>query len=245
MKADYRQLKSLFDDWRGYGMKKSFISEGGNRRSGNYEILCDKWRKIYLEMDHEELIQRFHLESDEEAMYVIYFHEKYRLDKKSGMLTLDSDPDRILSFNTVMSIYNLFYYSRPGAKIKGEFVPYRQVKRAAPFAPAFQRTVVNPLAGKFNGRQELLEKACKAMGGVPIRQGDVGYQLNAFNCIPVQVLFWDGDDEFEAQANILFDADITDFLHEESVCCIGSDLVRRLSEEAGLGDVDQLLGSMI
>ena len=226
-------------------MKKNSVSEKRERRSGNYEVLCDKWRKIFLEMDHEELIQRFHLESDEEAIYVIYFHEKYRLDKKSGALTLVSDPDRKLVFNTVMSIYNLFYYSRPGAKIKGDFVPYRQVKRAAPFAPAFEKTIVKPLAETFDGRLELLEKACKAMGGIPIRQGDVGYQLNAFDWMPVQVLFWDGDDEFDAQANILFDADITDFLHEESVCCIGSDLVRRLSEEAGLGDVDQLLGSTI
>lgn len=226
-------------------MKKSFISEEEHGRIDNYEVVCDKWRKIYLEMDREELIQRFHLEDDEEAVYVVYYHEKYRLDKESGMLTLVCDPDRKLAFNTVMSIYNLFYYSKPGARVKGEFVPYRQVKRAAPFAPAFQRTVVKPLAKKFNGRAELLEKACKALGGTPIRQGDVGYQLNAFDCMPVQVLFWDGDDEFEAQANILFDADITDFLHEESVCCIGSDLVRRLSEEAGLGEVDQLLGSMI
>ena len=56
------------------------------------------------------------------------------------------------------------------------------------------------------------------------------------------VVFWDGDDEFKAQANILFDADITDFLHEETVVCIGADLVKRLCEEAGLGSARDLMG---
>ncbi len=83
-------------------------------------------------MDHEELIRRFGLESSEDAMYITYFAEKYRLDRKSGMVTLERDPERRLGFNTLMSIYHLFYYSKPGAKVKGEFVPFRLVKRASP-----------------------------------------------------------------------------------------------------------------
>ncbi len=35
-------------------------------------------------------------------------------------------------------------------------------------------------------------------------------------------------------ANILFDADITDFLHEETVVSAASELFRRLAEESGL-----------
>ena len=53
----------------------------------------------------------------------------------------------------------------------------------------------------------------------------------------LEVVFWDGDEEFPAQANILFDGDITDFLHEETVVCVAADLFRRLVEEAGLSDV--------
>ena len=63
--------------------------------------------------------------------------------------------------------------------------------------------------------------------------------------MPLTVLFWDGDEEFEAQANILFDADITDFIHEETVVCVAADLVRRLAEEAGFAVSERLMGNDI
>ncbi|NCB94662.1 MAG: DUF3786 domain-containing protein [Clostridia bacterium] len=220
---------------------KDFISENTNASTNNYLMACEKWRKIFLSMDMDELIERFHLEHDNEALYITYYNEKYRLDRKTGMVVLADKPDFLLSFNTAMSIYNLFYYSKPDAKVRGEFVPFRLVKRAAPFDPAYQKTTIKPFARAFSGHCKELKDACIALGGKSVPQGDVGYVINAFDFMPVTVLFWDGDDEFEAQANILFDADITDFLHEETVCCIASDLVRRLAEEANIGEIYELL----
>lgn len=221
-------------------MRTSFLKEDGSNNADRYIMVCENWREIFRKMDHEELITRFGLENDQEALYILYYNERYRLDRKSGMLVLAADPERELSFNTVMSVYNLFYYSKPGAKVCGEFVPFRLVKRASPFDAAFHRTVIQPLARRFDGHADSLKKACEALNGKPVLQGDVGYVIPAFDCIPVTMVFWDGDEEFEAQANLLFDADITDFLHEETVCCIGADLVRRLAEEAGLKEADQL-----
>lgn len=208
----------------------------------NYAAVCETWRKKILEMDLNELKQRFSMEEDAQAYYITYYNEKYRLDKENAALALAGRPNKTLTFNTIMSIYNLFYYSSPKARVRGEFVPFRQVKRAAPFTDAFHRTVLSPLAQMFGGHVLEMHRACKALGGRKIRQGDVGYVIDAFSCMPVTVLFWDKDEEFEAQANILFDADITDFIHEETVCCIAADLVRRLAEEADMGKVSQLLG---
>ena len=89
---------------------------------------------------------------------------------------------------------------------------------------------------------EELRRACDALGGRPLPQGDAGYQILAFDCMPLQFIFWDGDDEFPAQANILFDADITDFLHEETVVCVGDELFRRLGEESGLREIRRPFG---
>lgn len=61
-----------------------------------------------------------------------------------------------------------------------------------------------------------------------------GYQLPAFECIPMRLYFWDGDEDFEAQANLLFDESAVDFIHVESVVTIASVGVFRLAEAAGL-----------
>lgn len=226
-------------------MRGNYITVQDGKLADHYEETCEIWRKKFLEMDQEALADRFLLEKDGQALYLTYFNERYRIDRKSGMITLEKDPERRLAFNTVITIYNLFYYTKPAAKVSGEFVPFRKVKRAAPFDPAFQRTILKPLARTFTGKTDRLKRACEALGGTPIPQGDAGYVVSAFPWIPLTVVFWDADEEFDAQANILFDADITDFLHEETVVCIASDLVRRLAEEAGIPKVEHLMGGDI
>ena len=218
---------------------------GKTSRSDNYQELCRQWQERYLSMDRNELKARFNLRADDHAHYITYYQDEYRLDQQDGSLTLVSDPNRVISFNTTMAIYTLFHYSKPEAKVCGEFVPFREVKRAAPFAPAFQRMIVDPFCKSFSGQIGLLKSACEALHGQPIPQGDIGAVFHAFDWMPVRLAFWDGDDEFDAQATILFDANITDFLHEESVVCIGADLVRRLCEEAGLPISKDLLGSTL
>ena len=206
----------------------------------NYQAVKEKWRDIFAGMDHEELKTRFSLEGDSDALFITYFGQRYRLDRKSGEIAFVEEPGREISFNTAMVIYHLFYYSRPGARVKGEFVPFRQVKRAAPFEAAYKRNILEPFARTFGGQMEKLESACQRLGGRPIPQGDVGYVIDAFSCMPLTVVFWDRDEEFEAQANILFDADITDFLHEETVVLVAEELTRRLAEEAGLNSLSTL-----
>lgn len=200
----------------------------------NYDRLNENWRKLFLQMDHEELARRFRLKTDDGALYITFYGRQYRLDRRSGAVTEAENPDAPVSFDESMSILNMLYYSRPGASVSGRFVPFRDVKGASPFAPAFEKSVASGLAAPFEGRLDALKRACEALGGEKIPQGDAGYILRAFDFMPVMLVFWDGDDEFGAQANLLFDARITDFTHEESVCCIAGALMHRLQELAGV-----------
>lgn len=206
----------------------------GAEKQNRYEMTNEYWRNIFLQMDCDELAERFSLRSDEDALYIRFCCRDYRIDKKSGHIIDVNAPERKLSFNVLMSIYNLFYYSKAGAAVRGEFVPFRAVKRASPFAPAFEKSLEFGLTKPFSGKAELLRKAGEKLEGEPVNYGDVGFVVRSFDFMPVMVVFWDEDDEFPAQANMLFDADITDYIHEETVCCIAGEVMERLIEEAGL-----------
>lgn len=201
---------------------------------GNYALVNENWRRLFLEMDHAGLAQRFGLRIDGGALYIVFFRREYRIDRASGEITDMENPGDAISFDVRMSILNMFHYAKPGASVCGRFVPFREVRGAAPYAPAFAKSVASGLAKPFSGRLELLKEACAALGGEPAGYGDAGFIIRAFDFMPVMLVFWDGDDEFEAQANLLFDADITDFTHEESVCCIAGALMHRLREIAGV-----------
>ena len=74
-----------------------------------------------------------------------------------------------------MNIYNTFYYSAAHPVASGNLVAFRQVKRVYPFEAAYRRTIIFRLQELFAGKTEELRKACEALGGTLLPQGDVGY----------------------------------------------------------------------
>lgn len=200
-------------------------------RQSNYDQVIENWRLKFLEMDQEELIRKFQLEADEEFLYIIYFSKRFRIDRKTGIIT---ENGKSPGFDTVMNIYNTFYYSAAHPVASGNLVAFRQVKRVYPFEAAYRRTIIFRLQELFAGKTEELRKACEALGGTLLPQGDVGYVLPVFPFLNIAVLFWDKDEEFEAQANMLFDSEITEFMHEENVVCVAADAVYYLTLAAGM-----------
>ncbi|MFR4270166.1 MAG: DUF3786 domain-containing protein [Blautia faecis] len=200
-------------------------------RQSNYDQVIENWRLKFLEMDQEELIRKFQLEADEEFLYIIYFSKRFRIDRKNGFITEDGKSP---GFDTVMNIYNTFYYSAAHPVASGNLVAFRQVKRVYPFEAAYRRTIIFRLQELFAGKTEELRKACEALGGTLLPQGDVGYVLPVFPFLNIAVLFWDKDEEFEAQANMLFDSEITEFMHEENVVGVAADAVYYLTLAAGM-----------
>ena len=197
----------------------------------NYDQVIENWRLKFLEMDQEKLTRKFHLEADEEALYIVYFSRKLRIDRKSGVIT---DQGVHPGFDTVMNIYNTFYYASEHPVASGNLVAFRQVKRVYPFEAAYRRTIISKLQTIFSGKTQELKMACEGLGGTPLPQADVGYMLPVFPFLNIAVLFWDGDEEFDAQANMLFDSEITEFMHEENVVCVAADAVYYLTLAAGL-----------
>ena len=59
-------------------------------------------------------------------------------------------------------------------------------------------------------------------------KGDAAFLFYAVPQIPLRLIFWDADEEFPAQTQVLVDSRITDYLHYESVGCVISDLLERL-----------------
>lgn len=200
----------------------------------NYEKLCEEWRMKFLSMDQDKLMHKLpELKMEGDYLTLVHFGRKFGVHRFRGDIVAMEDEDKIYN-GTKMNIYNLFWYSRETAFFRNQWVAFRDVKGAGPFSPAFEKNVLKPFALTFAGKTDLLKKAAEKLGGVAVRQGDAGYIINAFDCIPLQYLFWDEDDEFQAQSNILFDLSVTDFIHVESTVSLAVDGVVRLAQMAGI-----------
>lgn len=209
------------------------------RKPDNYQKWIEEWADRFRHMDQEQLMKKLpELKPDGDYLTLFHFGHRYGIHRISGEIrSMDTmeEPSR----NVKLNIYTLLWYCKPGAVLSGQWIPFRSLKDASPFGPAFQKSVLQVLAGTFSEHTDELCAACEKLGGQKLSLSDAGYRLAPFRCIPMQVLFWDGDDEFPAQANLLFDKNATDFIHVESVVTIASEGVARLADAAGL----PLLGS--
>ncbi|MEE0420732.1 MAG: DUF3786 domain-containing protein [Lachnospiraceae bacterium] len=198
---------------------------------GNYERVLDEWREKSRTWDLRKKWGELGLpEYAGENPRLACYGVMYEWNPRDGRIYEAGHPEREAQFTTAMNIYSLLYYSRTAPALSGIWVPLREVKRAYPFAAAFQNRALGPFARCFDGRKEALIRAGEQLGFRRIPFSDAGFEAMAFPCLPVRFLFWDGDEEFPAQANILFDSNITDFVHEETVVMLGEDGVRRLME---------------
>lgn len=196
--------------------------------TSNYKKLCVEWRQKFLTWDHQKIYHKLNLPGYyDDHLEITYFGIPYSIDRNSGIITNMTNPSEENTFSTEMAIYHLFYYSKEHPKQSKIWIPFREVKGAAPFERAFERMILKPFAHNFSGRTKELISAGERLGFQRLTHGDVSFYVEAFTCIPMKFIFWDGDDEFPAQFNILFDKNITDFTHEETVVLLaeeGADL---------------------
>ena len=202
--------------------------------TSNYDKVLETWRHNFLAMDQNALIRRFCLEADENALYITYFSRKIRIDRKNGYISYVDFPEEVPGFNTSITIYNMFHYAVENPRASGKLVAFREVKRVYPFEAAYRQTILKEMENLFEGHTEEMRRGCERLNGRKMPQGDVGYILPVFPFLEIAVLFWDGDEEFPAQANMLFDSDITDFMHEENVVGVAADAVHYLGIAAGV-----------
>lgn len=204
-------------------------------RLSNYDALCEMWRQRFLTWDHAAQMENLRLPGlFDDRVELTYFGIPYRIDRKTGRIENVKTPGAVVTFNEQMALYHLLWYAKPSPANSGVWVPFRQVRGAAPFDAAFQKLVLRAFADSFAGKLPQLLAAGEALGFPRLNQSDAGFYVEAFSCMPLQFLFWDSDDEFPAQANILFDQNITDFTHEETVVTIAQDGVRAFLTAAGI-----------
>lgn len=200
----------------------------------HYEKNCQDWRNRFLKMDLAERMAVLpELKREGGCLTLRHFHRKLGIRLEDGRMEALEDA-RPVSHITQLNVYTLLGYASPGARLLGQWMPFERLRHAAPFGPAFRRGVIKTFAATFSGHADRLEDAMERLGGRRLAHADVGFELKAFECIPVRFLFWEGDDEFPAQGNLLFDQSATDFIHVESVVSIATEGLRQLAREADL-----------
>jgi hypothetical protein len=110
----------------------------------------------------------------------------------------------------------------------GNWVSYREIPGASFYFSAFVKRAIDPLKKVFGQNAAALSRAAEILGGETIDAGDVGYEFRLFPNLPVRLILWVGDDEFPAEAGIVFDESVKEILSPEDIAWLAGMLVYRL-----------------
>jgi len=123
----------------------------------------------------------------------------------------------------------LHYLAAKGEKKSFDrWISFREIPGAAFYYSAFVKRAVDPLKKTFGKEAELFVKAAKSLNGKAIDAGNAGFEFNLFPHVSLQLILWEGDDEFLPEANILFYDKIGDIFSPEDVAWLSGMLVYRL-----------------
>ena len=199
-----------------------------SHRTSNYTKQAESAREYFLKWDQAEMIRRFGLTHDENFLYIGFFNEPYSIDRLTGEV-LHCDGGRQASFNAIMSIYDILCWSKPGARLSGQWQTLNNLSAHSNFG-ASGRSPHLETAKRYAGRVLTLKRACTVLGGREATKADIGFLFDAFSFLPVVFQFWDGDEEFDPKINFLFDSNTLDFIHFETAWYVAGRLIERLDK---------------
>lgn len=125
----------------------------------------------------------------------------------------------------------LFYLSlADGAEPAGAWFSFRELPDGWLYHQAFQSYTGHVLVQTLGDDVAAFAAAAQAAGGEETGLGDAGYAFQALPKVRLAMVFWQGDDEFGPEAQVLFDAASSHYLPIDGLAALGSRLVQRIVE---------------
>lgn len=200
-------------------------------RTNNYLIQARQAKQRFLTYDSQALIRKLTLKADEDFLYVPMLCQTYRIRRTTGDMErfdgaawVDAN-----SYEEVMTLLDLVCDSREDRHLSGRW------KNMSAFGLQFHQNLLegtrDPWAEAFQADQEGFRRACIALGGKPLPNGDIAYAIEMLDGLPVALQLWLGDEEFPPNLRLMWDENAGMYIRYETMYFAKALLLDRIAEE--------------
>jgi len=186
-----------------------------------------------------------------EARRAVAAREIEEIARRSGALVVDGGlelmllghtyrllwPELVLTFSDgnpcpeELTILVLDYCSlADGTEPTGGWIGFQELPNGAFYRRAFQGYTGDQLVADLTADVEAFRRAAEQFRGEPIEMGDAAYAFRVLPHVPLAVVWWIGDDEFPANATVLFDRAASHYLPTDGLAILGRMLCRSLAK---------------
>jgi len=150
-----------------------------------------------------------------EIVTLKYLNEIYRIDVLSAEASFVDSKSPIPQRDKILILH--YFTQAQGTQLTGKQIPFRDLPGGLVYYPTFIKRTIEPLADVFGKNPALMVGVGKMLGARKGETGDAALVIDAFAEVPVNIILWQGDDELKPEVNLLFDANILDYLTTEDI----------------------------
>jgi hypothetical protein len=190
----------------------------------SYKFACEKLAKI---TDIEEQCHKSgarYLEPHE--IVINYLNQPYHITLPDVEILLEDSNVEVPLRDKILILH--YFTGAKGTEATGKLIAYKQLPGGISYFPAFSQRAIAPFVNRFGKSPELLIKAAAKLGGREADYGDLAVTVSAFDHVPITLVLWKGDEELAPNGNILFDANISDYLSTEDVTVLCETIIWKL-----------------
>ena len=183
-----------------------------------FDLACAALREMELHERAERAGANYSKGEEGEKVRIPFFFESYEI--RLPQVEFYSPSQKAVSL--VSRVLMLHYLLRAdGTPVSGRWVAYKEVPGALLYGAVFARRVTEPLEKKFGRSARLFREAGLRLGGEPGPVGDASLFLRALPRVPLQLVLWEGDEEFPPKVQFLFDSTVHHYLPLEDMVVLG------------------------
>ncbi|MDR3090425.1 MAG: DUF3786 domain-containing protein [Desulfobulbaceae bacterium] len=166
------------------------------------------------------------------------WHDDYIVDGRNRLVSvipaaLSGAAAKPASQPGMFSLFVIWYLLHPTAiAISGVWVSEKDFPGGASFFRGPHQIPTAQISAACGNDLARFAAACRARRGEPIAMGDAAFRFAITADLVVSVVYWLGDDEFPATANLLFDQGLVGKLPLDMVFCLACEICDRLTVAA-------------
>lgn len=191
----------------------------------------------YQESDPKEIAARLGISYDEEQKYFTlkFLGTVYQISWPDFQVSHEADDMGFYPLETMTYARTLtirFLLNGAEASGIGKFKTYREMPWGEVYLRQFDGRCIKRLAFSYGNRIKDFQAIMEHMHCVPVKHGDIAYQLEIFPDYLVQMILWEGDDEFPPSSQILFSDNFPISFQAEDMAVMGDVIIGSLKSFA-------------
>ena len=188
----------------------------------------EQTRRELSKIDPAELARRGGLSIGETGLDIALFGRVYVVRIPEFVVT---DPSTGEDCPEELQILLLDYLrNADGTRPTERWIGFQELQNGSFYRRAFQGYSGDQLVRDLDGDVGAFRRAAEKMGGEPLELGDAAYAFRALPQLPLAVVWWAGDEEFPAEASVLFDETVGHYLPTDGLAILGRMLCRKLAK---------------